>query len=123
LSYWGHCVKGIVVCSKCNAIEAVSHNPWVQTCHVDVNMTVMCGLTDAGTPKTATAAPARSSLPAATPGVALTSTPGASAQAAAAAAAPSSTLVPSIDFSKFCFSNALSDVVLVAGDSSFPAHR
>jgi hypothetical protein len=58
-----------------------------------------------------------------TPAVQLASTPGGSAQAAAVAAAPSSALVPVFDFSRFCFSDALSDVELVAGGSSFSAHR
>lgn len=76
-------------------------------------------LTIAGTPNTGTVAP--------TPAVQLTSPFGAGAQAAAVAAAPPSSLVPTLDFSKFCFSNALSDIDLVAGGSTgtatYPAHR
>lgn len=71
----------------------------------------------AGTPNTATAAPA------ATPAVQQASPPGASADAAALAAAPPSALFPSLDFSRFCFSDELSDIELVAGGSSFSAHR
>ena len=71
----------------------------------------------AGTPNTARTAPA------ATPAVQLTSPPGALAEAAAVAAAPPSALVPTFDFKSFCFNDVLSDIELVAGGTSFPAHR
>jgi hypothetical protein len=59
-----------------------------------------------------------------TPAVPVSASAQANAAAqAAAAAAPSSTLLPAFDFSAFFGTGALSDIELVAGNASFPAHR
>lgn len=92
------------------------------TASIKLTCCLVCART-AGTPRTGTAAAEASALPAVTPAVQLANTPGSSADAAAVAAAPSSALVPEFDFSSFCFSDELSDVELVAGNKSFPAHR
>jgi len=75
------------------------------------------------TPQHAAATVTGSGLPALTPAVKLSSTSRATVEAAAAAAAPSSALLPALDFSQFCFSETLADVELMAGGRSFPAHR
>lgn len=91
---------------------------WIE-CHRGV--IAVFGL--AGSPQTGTPSTPTGRLAVATPAVQLTSTPGASAEAAATAAAPSRDLVPVFDFGSFCFNKMLSDVELVAGGRSFPAHR